>query len=66
MYHMTMLVGDDLSDFIACVRESPHGACTEAATSESRAEALAKYADFWGNGWYILPNPMHGSWTSFD
>ena len=18
----------------------------------------------WGNGWYILPNPMHGSWTS--
>jgi predicted secreted acid phosphatase len=17
----------------------------------------------WGNGWYILPNPMHGSWT---
>jgi len=65
-HRIIMLVGDDLSDFIACVRESPHGACTEAATSESRAEALAKYADFWGNGWYILPNPMHGSWTSFD
>ncbi|MDH5262730.1 MAG: acid phosphatase, partial [Gammaproteobacteria bacterium] len=65
-HRIIMLVGDDLSDFIACVRESPHGACTEAATSESRAGALAKYADFWGNGWYILPNPMHGSWTSFD
>jgi predicted secreted acid phosphatase len=61
-----MLIGDDLSDFIACVRESPRGPCTAAATSESRAKALAEHADFWGNGWYILPNPMHGSWTSFD
>jgi acid phosphatase len=64
-HRIIMLVGDDLSDFIACVRESPRGACTEAATSESRAAALEKYSDFWGNGWYILPNPMHGSWTSF-
>ena len=22
------------------------------------------YAGYWGNGWYILPNPMYGSWTS--
>lgn len=65
-HRIIALVGDDLSDFIACVRENPHGACTEAATSESRAAALEEHADFWGNGWYILPNPMHGSWTSFD
>lgn len=64
-HRVIMLLGDDLSDFIACVRESPHGACTEGATSESRTVALEQYSDFWGNGWYILPNPMHGSWTSF-
>lgn len=65
-HRVIMLIGDDLSDFVPCVRESPRGACTDAATSESRAAALEQYADFWGNGWYILPNPMHGSWTSFD
>jgi acid phosphatase len=65
-HRIIALIGDDLSDFIPCVRESPHGACTEAATSESRAAALKEHAEFWGNGWYILPNPMHGSWTSFD
>jgi len=65
-HRVIMLIGDDLSDFIACVRESPHGECTEPATSSSRMEALRAHADFWGNGWYILPNPMHGSWTSFQ
>jgi 5'-nucleotidase (lipoprotein e(P4) family) len=65
-HRIIMLIGDDLSDFVPCVRESQRGACSNAATSESRAAALKQFADFWGNGWYILPNPMHGSWTSFD
>jgi acid phosphatase len=65
-HRVIMLIGDDLSDFIACVRESPNGACTVPATSASRAEALEKHKDYWGNGWYILPNPMHGTWTSFE
>jgi acid phosphatase len=63
-HRVIMLIGDDLGDFIACVRSSPNPPCTEAATSKSRRAAVEKYADYWGNGWYVLPNPMHGSWTS--
>ncbi len=63
-HRVIMLLGDDLSDFIPCVREDPAGACTTAATRASRLEALDKHRQMWGNGWYILPNPMHGSWTS--
>lgn len=65
-HRVIMVIGDDLSDFIPCVREKPAGHCTEAATQASRLEALEKSKDFWGHGWYILPNPMHGSWTTVE
>ena len=65
-HRVIMLIGDDLSDFIPCVREKPTGPCTSAATRLSREEALQKHILYWGNGWYILPNPMHGSWTSVE
>jgi acid phosphatase len=63
-HRVIMLIGDDLGDFIPCVREKPAGPCTEAATAESRRRAVERHADRWGHGWYVLPNPMHGSWTS--
>ncbi len=63
-HRVIMLVGDDLSDFVPCVRSKPVSPCTEAATSESRQRAVVDYSRYWGNGWYILPNPMHGSWTT--
>ncbi len=62
-YRVIMLLGDDLSDFLPCVRSSPVDPCTNAATSASRREAVADNNSYWGAGWYILPNPMHGSWT---
>ena len=62
-HRVIMLLGDDLSDFVPCVRSSPKPPCTDAATKHSRDAAVAEYAGYWGNGWYILPNPMHGSWT---
>ncbi len=58
------LFGDDYGDFVHCTRAKPLEPCTEPATRASRHAALDTYADYWGNGWYILPNPMHGSWTS--
>lgn len=64
-YRVIMLFGDDLSDFIPCVRKTPAGACTEAATAASREALMQQYDRYWGVGWYVLPNPMHGSWTSF-
>ena len=63
-HRIIMLFGDDYGDFVACSRAKPLAPCTVSATRASRAEALETYKDYWGNGWYILPNPMYGSWTS--
>ncbi len=63
-YRVIQLIGDDLSDFIPCVRRRPVDPCTEGGTITNRFDAAAQYERYWGAGWYILPNPMHGSWTS--
>ncbi len=63
-YRIIMVIGDDLGDFVPCARKKVVAPCTEPGTRASRAAALDTYAEYWGNGWYILPNPMHGSWTS--
>ena len=55
---------DDFGDFVPCARKKVVAPCTEPATRARRHEALDAYDAYWGNGWYILPNPMHGSWTS--
>jgi len=64
-HRVIMLFGDDLGDFVPCVRAKPYGPCTEPATKESRAQLVEDHKQLWGNGWYMLPGPMHGSWTSF-
>jgi len=63
-HRVIMLLGDDYGDFVACSRAKPGAPCTTPATKTSRSDALDTYKDYWGNGWYILPNPMYGSWTS--
>ena len=63
-HRVIMLFGDDYGDFVHCTRAKALMPCKEAATRLSRHSALDTYAGYWGNGWYILPNPMHGSWTS--
>lgn len=63
-YRVIMLIGDDFGDFVPCARHKVVPPCTEPGTRASRAEALDKYDKYWGAGWYVLPNPMHGSWTS--
>ena len=63
-HRVLAVIGDDLGDFLPCARKKVVAPCDAAGTRASRREALDTYADYWGNGWYILPNPMHGSWTS--
>lgn len=63
-YRVIMLIGDDFADFVACARNSYFPPCTEPATRASRRADLDRYGHYFGNGWYILPGPMHGSWTS--
>ncbi len=65
-HRVIMLIGDDLSDFIECARSSPRAPCSNKATIASRREATYGYRDYWGAGWFILPNPMHGSWTTVE
>ena len=63
-YRVIMLIGDDLSDFIPCVRRRPVAPCTDGGTIANRYALTDEYDAYWGAGWFILPNPMHGSWTS--
>ena len=63
-HRVIMLIGDDLGDFLPCVRAKPVAPCP-AATVEDRARMTLEHSEYWGVGWHILPNPMHGSWTSF-
>ncbi len=65
-YRVIMLVGDDLSDFIPCVRKKVYAPCKEGATVASRQRQTELYSSYWGAGWYVLPNPMHGSWTTVE
>jgi len=64
-HRIIMLIGDDLGDFVPCVRTKLYGPCEEPATKESRESSVEEFSRYWGNGWYILPGPTHGSWTSF-
>ncbi|HZD54203.1 MAG TPA: HAD family acid phosphatase [Woeseiaceae bacterium] len=65
-YRVIMLFGDDLADFIPCARKSVVPPCTEPATKALREATTDAHANYWGDGWYILPNPMYGSWTSVE
>lgn len=51
-YRLLLLLGDDLNDF-APMREQSH-AEREAMLRQTRA--------WWGTRWFMLPNPMYGSW----
>jgi len=63
-HRVIMLIGDDYGDFVPCARKKVVAPCSVPATRASRAKALQTYDEYWGAGWFILPNPMHGSWTS--
>jgi len=63
-YRVIMLFGDDLGDFIPCVRRRPLVPCTEGGTIANRFALTDEHAAYWGAGWYVLPNPMYGSWAS--
>ena len=64
-HRVIMLIGDDLGDFVPCVRIKLYGPCDAPATAASRQQYLDEHGELWGHGWYIVPNPMHGSWTKF-
>lgn len=46
-----LLIGDDIGDFFTVARDA-----------KARDEALARYQRWFGDRWFIMPNPAYGSW----
>lgn len=58
-YTVIALIGDNLNDFSDDFR-----APAVNSIDERRAMVRAHAAD-WGSRWYVLPNPIYGSWTRY-
>jgi predicted secreted acid phosphatase len=54
-YRILQLIGDDLGDFVP-------GAA--AVSAHERELLVGKHRAFWGRAWFMLPNPMYGSWQA--
>lgn len=52
-YRVLLLLGDDLADFVSEYR----------TPEQTRLREAQKYNQ-WGTKWFMLPNPMYGSWES--
>ncbi len=55
-YRVVMLFGDDLGDFLPGVKKN--------ISAIQRDNLIEKYRDYWGNKWYMLNNPIYGSWLN--
>jgi acid phosphatase len=51
-YRVLMQFGDQIGDFVDVLANTPAG----------RAAAVESYADWFGERWFVLPNPTYGSW----
>lgn len=51
-HRVAMLFGDDLNDFVNA----------EAGGLDGRDALADTYRERWGRQWFLLPNPMYGSW----
>ncbi|MGH8250361.1 MAG: 5'-nucleotidase, lipoprotein e(P4) family [Steroidobacteraceae bacterium] len=54
-YRIVLNVGDDLGDFLPDVRR---------ASVADRERARCAHRDRWGTRWFMIPNPMYGSWQT--
>lgn len=53
-YRVLMQFGDQLGDFVQVVANTPEG----------RDALLQQYHDWFGERWWMLPNPSYGSWET--
>jgi acid phosphatase len=52
-HRIVLNLGDDLADFLPDVRH---------ASVADRERARCRHRELWGRGWFLVPNPMYGSW----
>lgn len=50
-HRVLLLIGDDIGDFLTVERDA-----------KARDTALERYERWFGDRWFILPNPSYGSW----
>jgi 5'-nucleotidase (lipoprotein e(P4) family) len=50
-YRILLLIGDDFNDFLSA-----------RSTSEERQLQFQRHANYFGKRWFLMPNPMYGSW----
>ena len=56
-YCVIAMAGDNLGDFADVFNAD------ESAIAARRAMvARGTYAQLWGNGWFLMPNPVYGAW----
>jgi acid phosphatase len=53
-HRILMVLGDDLGDFLPDVKRN--------ITPHQRAALVNQYKGHWGRKWYLLSNPVYGSW----
>jgi predicted secreted acid phosphatase len=47
-----LLIGDDLTDFVS----------VDPNEISKRQEIANKYSVKWGKEWFLIPNPIYGTW----
>ena len=52
-HRILLYVGDDFGDFLPDVRRQ---------NLTEREQARCRHRDRWGRQWFMIPNPMYGSW----
>lgn len=55
-YCVLAMGGDQLGDFTDLFNTEPNG-----IAARRLATALPGIADLWGNGWFVMPNPVYGT-----
>lgn len=53
-YRILMLFGDDLNDFVSA----------KGISQKKRYQLVDEHDEKWARKWYVLPNPVYGSWES--
>lgn len=53
-YRVIMVFGDDLNDFFPAKN----------ITQKKRADSVNRYSNYFGKKWFVLPNPVYGSWEN--
>jgi acid phosphatase len=56
-HRVLLILGDDLNDFVTVA-----GSTGVQAQLSQRDRAVQNHRPYWGTRWFMLPNPVYGSW----